>query len=191
MLTLNVHAVAKSSRVNGPGTRFVLWVQGCTRACPGCFNPETHNHVPKTITALDSLVSSIQEQLGHIEGVTLSGGEPFEQPDAILELLKRVRQQMPALSVLIFSGYTRKEIERIPGGPEILNLTDVLIAGPYNRLQHNGTELLGSSNQTIWLLTDRYSMQDIRRVPHTELSISADGTITASGIAPVPLGELK
>jgi anaerobic ribonucleoside-triphosphate reductase activating protein len=91
---LNVHHIAKCSQANGPGIRFTIWVQGCSIGCPGCFNPETHSSdVRRTITVVN-LLEQIHAQLAanNITGITLSGGEPFDQPKAILQLLQEVKQ---------------------------------------------------------------------------------------------------
>ena len=135
------------------------------------------------ITVAD-LCAQIREQSSQIEGVTISGGEPFEQPEGLLALLSAVRQ-MDCLSVLVFSGYTQHEIARMPLGPTILQYIDVLIAGPYNRSLHNGRQMLGSANQRVLLLTERYCEADIARVPTSELVLSARGDVHVTGVAPL------
>jgi anaerobic ribonucleoside-triphosphate reductase activating protein len=80
-----VHAVEPRSQANGPGVRFVVWSQGCTLGCPGCFNPGTH---PVTAAGAGEwppgeLAAAAAAQAGCIEGVTLTGGEPLQQPAAV------------------------------------------------------------------------------------------------------------
>ena len=181
---INLHSMLPRSRANGPGVRFVVWFQGCTRNCPGCFNPDTHAHVAAMQITVADLCAQIREQSSQIEGVTISGGEPFEQPEGLLALLSAVRQ-MDCLSVLVFSGYTQHEIARMPLGPTILQYIDVLIAGPYNRSLHNGRQMLGSANQRVLLLTERYCEADIARVPTSELVLSARGDVHVTGVAPL------
>jgi anaerobic ribonucleoside-triphosphate reductase activating protein len=178
-MTCRIHAIEPASRANGPGLRSVVWFQGCSLACPGCFNPSTHD--PQA--GLESTTETVWGQLSGsgVEGVSFSGGEPLQQPDALLDLARRARQA--GLSVLIFSGYTREAIERLPLGREILGVTDVLIAGPYREGQP-GRGLLGSANQRIHLLTNRYSPAGMGSVPRGEIILHRDGCMTISGVAP-------
>jgi len=118
-----------------------------------------------------------------IEGITISGGEPFQQADALLDLLQRLSPTN--LSTLIFSGYTFTEIQQQPLGPAILAHVDVLIAGPYLKAKQLGAGLLGSTNQQIHLLTKRYDPTDLACTPAAEIILHPNGTITLSGISPV------
>jgi anaerobic ribonucleoside-triphosphate reductase activating protein len=183
---LNLHSTLRRSRANGPGVRFVIWFQGCTRNCPGCFNPETHTHAMRNNMSVNEVVDRIRQEGEAIEGVTISGGEPLEQPDGFVELLLAIRA-IGGLSTLVFSGYPFKEIQNMPHGPAVLGNVDVLIAGPYNPAMHLGQRMLGSTNQTINLLTPRYTMADIERVPTSEIVMSADGSIFVTGVSPVNL----
>ena len=161
---LNVHALIPRSRANGPGYRLVLWVQGCTLGCPGCFNPATHAAAPQWLVAPEALIEQIVTAAPSLDGLTVSGGEPLQQSEALLQVLQAVRQRT-ALSVLLFSGYTLPEIQRLPLGPALLDQVDVLIAGRYVQSRPHGHGLLGSANQTVHLLTARYTLEDIRHVP--------------------------
>jgi anaerobic ribonucleoside-triphosphate reductase activating protein len=118
-----------------------------------------------------------------IEGLTISGGEPLQQPEALLELLAAVRERT-TLSILLFSGYTLPEIQQMPRGPAILAFVDVLIAGRYVQSRRLAYGLRGSANKTVHCFTDRYTREDLERVPPAEVSIDALGNITVSGIDP-------
>lgn len=76
-----------SSRANGPGVRSVIWLQGCTLTCPGCFNPESHSHEPRVLIPVETIIEHITAIRDTVEGVTVSGGEPFQQSRALLRLL--------------------------------------------------------------------------------------------------------
>jgi anaerobic ribonucleoside-triphosphate reductase activating protein len=180
---LDLHAIWAHSRANGPGTRMVLWFQGCTLGCPGCFNPATHAPEPRWQVSVEEIMGRIMTEGRAIDGITLSGGEPLQQPEALLELLCAIRAQTN-LSVLLFSGYTMAEIEHLPLGPAILTQVDVLIAGRYVQTKHLARGLRGSANKTVHLLTDRYILDDIDQVPEGEVWIEADGTVVISGIEP-------
>jgi anaerobic ribonucleoside-triphosphate reductase activating protein len=99
---MKIHAMERCSRANGPGSRFVVWFQGCTLGCPGCFNPKTHRTDGREIS-VDELASQIP---GDIEGITLSGGEPLQQAEAAAELLDVARAR--GLSTLAFSGTNQR-----------------------------------------------------------------------------------
>jgi anaerobic ribonucleoside-triphosphate reductase activating protein len=181
MVDLRLHALVPRSRANGPGLRTALWVQGCTLGCPGCCNPGTHAGTGGFVRSVRELADAIRTTAG-IEGVTLSGGEPFEQAPALLALLERLRATT-TLSLLVFSGYTRAEIEAQPLGPPILALIDVLIAGRFDRARPIGHGLLASGNQRVWLLSDRYQAVDLARVPEAEVQLRSDGSLLWTGIA--------
>ena len=102
--TLSLHALVEASRANGPGRRAVLWTQGCSLGCAGCFNPQTHSFSGEPV-AVDKLFECLAAMADHLEGITVSGGEPLQQPRALLALLKRVRAETP-LSIIVFTGYT-------------------------------------------------------------------------------------
>jgi anaerobic ribonucleoside-triphosphate reductase activating protein len=120
-----------------------------------------------------------------IEGVSISGGEPFQQPEALLDLVRRIRRT--PLSVLVFPGYTIDATRALPLDPETLASIDVFIAGPYRRSRRAGRELLGSANQRIHLLPSRYAPVTFATVPGYEVILHRDRTVTLSAIAVNPL----
>ncbi len=187
---LNVHRVLERSRANGPGTRFVVWFQGCTLGCPRCFNPQTHAASPATLMTAETPADRIADIKAHVEGISLTGGEPLQQAPGVYELLRLVRERT-GLSVVLFSGYSMDEISAIPEGPGILSRVDVLIAGRYVEHHHCREGMLGSSNQTVHLLTSRYSLTDLAEVPPAELTIDASGKLTVSGVHPPSITELR
>lgn len=181
---LNLHAIVPCSRANGPGQRMVIWLQGCTLGCPVCFNPATHAHEPRWLVSAEELLERILVAEPNIEGLTVSGGEPLQQLEALLQLLASVRVRTN-LSIILFSGYSMTEIKQMALGPDILAQVDVLIAGRYVHTRRLARGLLGSANQTVHLLTQRYNLEDIEHVPVAEIWIGADGTTSGSGIDPI------
>lgn len=179
---LRVHGKLPGSRANGPGLRAVIWVQGCDLGCPGCYNPESHPAAGGERTPVAELIDWVLSL--EVEGLTISGGEPLQQPEPVLALLCGVRRRS-GLSTLLFSGYRRSEIERQPLGPAILSELDVLIDGRYLQGQHRGAELEGSKNQRIHCLTGRYTPDQVRATPATEVHIAADGTVHLTGVSPL------
>ncbi len=182
--TLRIHHIEPSSQVNGPGRRFVTWVQGCTLGCPGCFNPATFPKEGGTEIAVDALIERVFANTNNIEGITISGGEPLQQIIPLTAFLKSIREKSQ-LSTLVFSGFTWDEIQRIPGSQEFLNTVDVLLAGRFQAKKRVARGLLGSANKTAHFLTNRYSRQDLESIPEAEILISPDGSVTATGIDPL------
>ncbi len=182
---LRVHDFVPLSRANGPGRRAVLWVQGCTLNCPGCFNPRTHDPEGGEPVPVGALVERIVALEG-IEGLSISGGEPLQQLKPLLKLLQRLRQES-ALSILIFTGYTWEEIRAVPDAEALLACVDVLIAGRYDAAQHvaGSSGLRSSTNQSVHLLTERYTMDDLSAVPPAEVIVTPEGEITLSGVDPL------
>jgi anaerobic ribonucleoside-triphosphate reductase activating protein len=154
---IRVHAIEPRSRANGPGARFVVWLQGCTLGCAGCFNPATHGGGGTPMT-VDDVMAQVPADAG---GLSLSGGEPLQKAAAIVPLLEAARAR--GLSTLAFSGYTREEIEALPSGPEVLARLDVLVDGRYVAAERLATGLRGSANQRIVLLTGATRSRTSRR----------------------------
>jgi len=181
---LRIHQFLPLSRANGPGARAVIWVQGCSLGCPGCFNPETHSFLGGELAPVKDLFQRIISLEGTIEGITISGGEPLQQRGPLLTLLRLARQQT-SLSILLFTGYTWEEVQRMLDVEELLSCIDVLIAGRYDASQRLAHGLRGSANKTVHLLTNRYTMDDLQSVPPAEVIVTAEGEVVMSGIDPV------
>ena len=180
-----VHAIEPRSRANGPGARFVVWLQGCTLGCAGCFNPATHGDGGTPMT-----VGEIMAQVPiDAAGLSLSGGEPLQQAPAIVPLLDAARAR--GLSTLAFSGYTREEIAGLPSGPDVLARLDVLIDGRYVAAERLATGLRGSANQRILLLTARYTLADVEATPVGEIRIGPTGEVVLTGVDPLKLKVLQ
>jgi len=182
--SLRLHQFVQCSRVNGPGVRAVFWVQGCSLGCPGCFNSETHSDGGGVVATVDELFGRISAPDRAIEGVTISGGEPLQQLQPLLTLLRRVRRET-ALSVVLFSGFSWEEIHRMPDAMALLSCVDILLAGRYDASRRLARDLRGSSNKTAHFLTERYTLADLQAVPEAEVIITPDGTVVMSGIEPL------
>ncbi|MGE0545842.1 MAG: 4Fe-4S single cluster domain-containing protein [Kofleriaceae bacterium] len=182
-MNLRVHAIEPRSRANGPGVRFVVWVQGCTLGCPGCFNPTTHDNAGGHLIEVDELARQLDAAPG--EGLTISGGEPLQQIDGVIALLDVARQL--GRSTLMFSGYTIDEIRELPRGGDVLARLDVLVDGRYVAGERLAVGLRGSENQRIRLLSERYTEADVEATPVAEIRISPTGDAVLTGVNPLKL----
>jgi anaerobic ribonucleoside-triphosphate reductase activating protein len=181
---LRVHHWTGASRANGPGVRAVVWVQGCSLGCPGCFNPQTHPRSGGEAVRVDDLLAELVTLKDQIEGLTISGGEPLQQMPALLALLQKLRRET-SFSILAFTGFTWGEVQRLPHGRELLDNLDVLIAGRFEASQRLAQGLIGSANKTVHFLTRRYSWKDLQITPPAEVWIGRNGEIELSGIDPL------
>ena len=177
------HTLARSA-ANGPGERFVLWVQGCPLGCPGCWNPDTWAFQRRDVRTVDDVVASILATEA-LEGVTLTGGEPFAQARPLAALAERVR--MAGLSVFVFTGYELDELTR-PEHRALLAVADVVVAGRYVEAERTtGLPWRGSANQRVHFLSDRYGPADLKEVAEVEVHVDRHGTLTVTGF---PAAEL-
>jgi anaerobic ribonucleoside-triphosphate reductase activating protein len=181
---LSIHHAEPFSLANGPGARYVIWVQGCSLHCPGCFNPQTHALNIGDRISPSELWSNIQNSKKKIEGVTISGGEPLQQLNPVLELARIIKANS-TLSIILFSGFSFTEIKKMELFPELVKNLDVLIAGRFIEEKRIASRLSGSSNKTIHFFTDKYTMKDIEAVPEAEVIIDPSGEIVISGINPL------
>ena len=189
-LPLRIHSRVPHSRVNGPDVRAVVWTQGCSLGCPGCFNGETHPQGGTRMTP-HAGVQWLASLGTTIAGVTISGGEPLQQPMALLALLDALRTTLPQLSIIVFTGYTPRELAAMPQMDRLPHLIDVLIAGRYTQQQRVASGLIGSRNKALIMYSDRYTEADFAAIPETEIAIALDGTITSTGINPLVFTEAR
>ena len=186
---IQVAAWLARSRANGPALRSVLWVQGCPLCCPGCFNPDFLPFDGGRTVAVAEVADWVLAE-PDTEGVSLSGGEPFAQAEALGDLAERVRAA--GKGVLVFTGLTASSLRANadPGARRLLAAADLLVAGPYRREAPIRHPLLASANQELVFLTDRYRGLDLgsRRV---EYRIGVDGGVTVTGFPSALAPELN
>ena len=154
---IRLHNMILHTNVLGPHIRCAVWLQGCHRNCRGCMSGKAKPLQGGQLARVDEVCESIA-RLNDIEGITISGGEPFLQIDALHELLRKIRGETP-LGVIIYTGYYLDELKSLRSKKidEILSgLADIVIDGPYIDTLNDGKSLKGSSNQTVNFLTDRY-----------------------------------
>lgn len=153
---IKVYMRVKSTTKLGPHQRYALWVQGCLLKCPGCLAPNSWSLEGGEEVAIKDLAMEIINT-PEIEGITISGGEPFLQAEELVRLLTLVKKTRD-LGVFIYSGYTLAELkaQNDENVNKLLALSDLLIAGPYIAELNDNAGLRGSSNQAIIYLSTRY-----------------------------------
>ena len=169
---INIHSVIKNSRVNGPGERFVIWTQGCRKGCKNCYNPETWSHYKNNLITIEEIIEEIKNSSA--TGVTISGGDPFEQPEELFYLLTKIKQLSLSDGVIVFSGYTIDEIRVREELRKSLDYIDVLIDGLYIDEKRISSGLAGSSNQEFHFLTDKISRDNILIDQEVEIHLLGD-----------------
>lgn len=149
--SIRLAGIVRESIVDGPGIRFTVFCQGCPHACEGCHNPETHDFAGGKDISIERLLEEIDKDK-LLAGVTFSGGEPFCQAEAFACLGRGVKEI--GLNITVFSGYTLEELQDMAvqraDVRELLELTDILIDGPFiNELRDLTLQFRGSSNQRV------------------------------------------
>lgn len=184
---LVVGRVTERCQTLGPGTRYVVWVAGCALRCRECIAPEllsADGGTPIDVARLAEEILAVE----FVDGVTLSGGEPFEQAAALVTLIDLLREQRPELSTMAFSGRTLGWLHR-RGAPEqrtLVDRLDILVDGPYVPERHVNSRWRGSSNQRVHFLTDRHrAMAGARDMSAgLQIDVDADGAFSFAGVPP-------
>lgn len=177
---MRIHSIIPCSLINGPGKRFIIWFQGCIFNCPECFNPQTHDVHGGYELALDDLIMQISNNLDNIDGITISGGEPFLQNKELKKLLIAIKTNFK-LPIVIFTGYTEEELRHDETKVECLSFIDVLIAGRYMAELKCDNRFASTLNQKVLFLSDKYSAKDFDNSAESEIIIKQDGEIIVSG----------
>lgn len=180
---LNIAAYQSEVTTLGPGKRFTIWVQGCPFECEACTSPDWIPFKKAKLISIETMAMEILSDK-QLDGITISGGEPFLQAGRLAKLLHVVKQINTELTVIIFSGFTRKQLVW-KEARELLKQADLLIDGQYVDKLNDGVGLRGSSNQQFHFLSHAFSanqQQDIKH-QHRNLSfqIRTDG-VMMSGI---------
>jgi anaerobic ribonucleoside-triphosphate reductase activating protein len=139
--------------VLGPGSRYVLWVQGCEQRCPGCVAENARNMENGKPVGIDAL--AIEIALSKAEGLTISGGEPFLQAKELARMLDIIAEKRD-MGVIVYTGYRYEDLMDDTDSKQLLSRIDLLIDGPYVQKLDDGKSLRGSSNQRVIPITDRY-----------------------------------
>lgn len=144
---IRIAGIVQESIVDGPGFRLAVFTQGCPHHCPGCHNPETHSFTGGTLVDTETIITMMNNPL--LDGITLTGGDPFCQPESCTMLAKAAHDR--GLNVWAYSGWTLDEIlSLIDSARQLLGEVDVLVDGPYLESQRTLDALFrGSRNQRL------------------------------------------
>lgn len=171
----------------GPGDRLGIWFQGCSIRCPGCISMDTWNHKTERIP-VSELLAAVSEYARAADGVTISGGEPFEQSEALGELLFGLKAlRRPGSDVLVYSGVPFASL-----APRLATwdgLVDAVISEPFEVETPQTRPLMGSDNQILYTLTplgqerfaDYMRPRDCRD-DRLDVMVDEDGTAWMAGI---------
>ncbi len=187
MTTLTISRIHFPVTTLGPGRRIGIWFQGCSIRCPGCISADTWARLPANAT-VSHVLSLCDKYSDCAEGITITGGEPFEQSDALRELLVGLRDHFtPPIDILVYSGKPFHDV--LPYIGKWPGLIDALISEPYAMTEEQTKPLMGSDNQELHLLTPlgqrRY--QEYQRLRSAEddrfdIAFDATGTVWMAGI---------
>jgi len=175
----NLANIEPSSHIYGPGDRFVIWLQGCTLACKGCWNTAMWPHKENELIERQKLFNQIMDTPG-IVGVTFLGGEPLQQAENLLWLMKKLSEE--GLDIMLYTGYELAEIESCSNKQGIFDFVDILISGRYRHSLRN-TNLLwrGSENQKVNFLTAKYNETTVSEYNQVEIHIGEFGELSILG----------
>jgi anaerobic ribonucleoside-triphosphate reductase activating protein len=148
---IRVAGVVQESIVDGPGIRYVVFAQGCNHKCEGCHNHHTHSFDGGTDMDIDTIISDIKNN-PLLDGITLSGGEPFEQAEVLSELAFKVKGI--GLNVMTYTGYTFEQLkynkESRKDWGKLISATDILVDGKFEKSRKRlGLKFRGSENQRV------------------------------------------
>ncbi|MBR1374188.1 radical SAM protein [bacterium] len=180
-MDIRIANIIKKTKVEGPGIRYCIWVQGCTRHCKGCYATHTWAKNGGQIYKTENIIQDILNQNG-IEGVTFLGGEPFEQSEALGEIADTV--QKSGLSVVCFTGNIIENLKKEKVHEKLLNNIDLLIDGAFevDKLDYS-RPWCGSSNQRYHFFTDRYNKEIFTEYKNkVEVNISKNGVVFVNGM---------
>ncbi|MDQ0665428.1 anaerobic ribonucleoside-triphosphate reductase activating protein [Arthrobacter ulcerisalmonis] len=177
---LRIARVLHGTTAEGPGLRSAIWFQGCSIRCTGCINPHLFSpNGGSDMTVSDIVLGAVA---GGVEGLTLIGGEPFDQPSAGAQLAREAQEH--GLGVIAFSGYEYETLrDRDQDIKRFLAGIDLLVDGPYQAWnQETDRALVGSTNQRFIHISDRYgSYQPEIAANRVDIRVLPDGSIDVAG----------
>ena len=170
----------------GPGRRIGIWFQGCSIRCAGCISVDTWR-TDGPVVSVDAVLRLITDAVQNADGITITGGEPFDQPGGLRALLAGMRPLLRIdADVLVFSGYPKERIEEVLDSCS--GLIDALISDPFEISTTQTLALRGSDNQRLTVLTSRgrrfltYERKRTQADDALDAMVDPDGSVWMAGI---------
>lgn len=155
MINIHSYEVVENEHLYGPGKRLLLFMQGCSLRCKGC----TNQHLWEFGKGIDVTINEILNQCNNLEGITLHGGEPLDQANVLVELIKKLKQQ--GNTVILFTGYIFKELDNVQ--KQAWLSSDIVISGRYEEQNRNiYLQFRGSTNQKVFTHKGKYKDYKIK-----------------------------
>ena len=144
--SIRISGITPESIVDGEGIRYVIFTQGCPHHCVGCHNPQTHSCNGGRLVLIEDILDDISKRKKWIDGITISGGEPFCQADKCSIIAERAQEL--GLTVWCYTGYLFENLYK--QGAELLKHIDVLVDGPFVQDERSlELDFRGSRNQRV------------------------------------------
>ena len=180
---LVINDIEKYSSVNGPGLRTVIWVQGCSIHCKGCFNKDLWDKNGGKKMFVSDILKQIPKD---VDGITISGGEPFEQCIGLTKFIELFKKKFPKKTVIIFIGISKSlliwaskySLNEVGLFTSKESLVDMIIMNPYKR-KNRKIKSFEDINKEVWNITGR--IKDFKLDNSLEISISEDGEMLGTG----------
>ncbi|MBQ8886074.1 MAG: radical SAM protein [Candidatus Gastranaerophilales bacterium] len=178
-MKIRIHKILKNTKVEGPKNRYCIWIQGCSRHCRGCWARATWDFNGGTEYDVNEILKDILNTK-NIDGVTFLGGEPFEQPEALGFLCRKIKEAN--LSIVCFTGNRLEDIKE--KHKKILENIDLLIDGEFKEEEKDFSRpWVGSKNQNYHFLSNKFNQSILEKYKNkVELNIQKDGTIFINGM---------
>ncbi len=193
--SLNVSHLAYPVSSLGAGKRIALWVVGCPLDCNHCITPELQQESYGKIIEIDVLLQRVNKivksEKEKITGMTITGGEPFAQPEALRLFIEKIKKIYPQWDLLVFSGYTYQQLQKKEQTQRLLECIDILIDGPYVQSQAKQSRsvnaqqtLIASNNQKIHYLSQLglKHQQQMHKQPMANLGLGQENKAWLIGI---------
>lgn len=176
----NISHIEPATHIYGPGRRYAVWLQGCSLACKGCWNKQMWSFKANELLERKTLLAQILAE-PDIEGITLLGGEPLEQTDNTVWLIQEIKR-LSSLTVMLYTGYTKRELERQQIWKVVEANVDLLVTGRYQEQHRNiNNQWYGSENQELIYPNNSKIIQKSESVNEVEIIIEETGEVRELG----------
>ena len=177
MINIEQMMLVENEHLYGPGKRLLIYLKGCTIHCDGCINKHLWSFDGGKPLLCEDIVAILNEN--QLDGVTLHGGEPLDQADSLLNIVKKIKSI--GKTVILFTGYTKKEL--VGDKLKVRNLSDIVIAGRFVFKKRNiYLQFRGSTNQRVYTHKGKYKNYKVKDGQTTILiTIHEDGEMNING----------